>query len=135
MRFPSIIGLACSLPLVVKAAPVLQSRALAASDALVLSEIFGSIIAGIKTHVPSEFAEVLNELEKKFYSDALAKFHDPDFTSAGFSVTDVPELVFKYDDPSLPAFDWSHTNTGKFNLTNNHTSTCTSSWTVTPAIA
>jgi len=39
MRFSAVISLVCSLPLVVKAAPVLQSRQLADSDALVLSEI------------------------------------------------------------------------------------------------
>jgi len=78
MRFSSAIALACSLPLVVKAAPVHTTRALAQSDSLVL-----------------KFAEVLNELESKFYTAALAKFQDSDFTAAGFAITDVPKEIFK----------------------------------------
>lgn len=32
----------------------------------------------------AEFADVLEQLESKFYSEALAKFKESDFTSAGF---------------------------------------------------
>jgi len=79
MRFSAVVSLACSaLPLVVRAAPLLQTRQLAADDALVL-----------------KFALVLNQLEQNFYGQALAKFQDSDFTAAGFSVTDVPEVIFK----------------------------------------
>jgi len=78
MRFSSAITLVCSLPLVVKAAPVLQARQLAKTDILVL-----------------KFAEVLNELESQFYTTALAKFKDSDFAAAGFTVTDVPKQIFK----------------------------------------
>lgn len=77
MRFTSTIALACSLPFAVKAAP-LKARQLADTDALVL-----------------KFAEVLNQLESKFYTDALAKFSDADFTAAGFTVAEVPKEIFK----------------------------------------
>jgi hypothetical protein len=33
----------------------------------------------------SAFADVLEQLEAEFYTQALAKFQDSDFTSAGFS--------------------------------------------------
>jgi len=78
MRLASLFSLACSLPFVVKAAPVLQSRQSAtATDTLVL-----------------QFAEVLNQLESQFYQQANAKFNDSDFASAGFHVTDIPERIF-----------------------------------------
>jgi len=79
MRFSSVVSLACSLPFVVKAAPILQSRqSPAETDATVL-----------------QFAEVLNQLESQFYTQALDKFKDSDFTAAGFHVTDVPTQIFK----------------------------------------
>jgi len=77
MRLAPLFSLACSLPFVVKAAPVLQSRQ-SDTDILVL-----------------KFAEVLNQLELQFYQEALAKFNDSDFAAAGFHVTDVPERIFK----------------------------------------
>jgi len=92
MRFSSAIVLAWSLPLVVNAAPVLQARQasqLAASDALVL-----------------KFAEVLNQLESKFYSDAIAKFQDSDFTGAGFTVPDIPKQAFQ----KIQADEQTHIN-------------------------
>jgi len=81
MRFSSAIVLAWSLPLVVKAAPVLQTRQtsqLDPNDALVL-----------------KFAGVLNQLEQQFYADALAKFQASDFTGAGFTVSDIPKQAFQ----------------------------------------
>jgi len=79
MRFTSVISLACSaLPLVVRAAPLLQSRQLSPNDTAIL-----------------QFAEVLNQLESQFYVEALQKFQDADFSAAGFSVTDVPKEIFK----------------------------------------
>jgi len=90
MRFSSAIVLACSL--VVKAAPVLETRQtslLAPSDALVL-----------------KFAEVLNQLESKFYQDAIAKFQDSDFTAAGFTLPDVPKQVFQ----KIQADEQTHIN-------------------------
>jgi len=38
----------------------------------------------------SEFADVLEQLESTFYQQALAKFHDSDFTSAGFPSSQIP---------------------------------------------
>jgi len=65
MRFvASIIALAA--PLFVAAAP--WKRQDAATNLLVL-----------------KFADVLEQLESKFYSEALAKFQESDFTAAGFT--------------------------------------------------
>jgi len=78
MRLSSLLPLACSFPLVVKAVPLLQSRQAAETDALVL-----------------KFAHVLNQLESQFYSESLAKFQESEWSAAGFTVTDVPKEVFK----------------------------------------
>jgi hypothetical protein len=40
--------------------------------------------------VPLEFAEVLEQLESAFYLQALQKFKDADFVSAGFSSSQIP---------------------------------------------
>ncbi|KAF9268389.1 hypothetical protein L218DRAFT_853514 [Marasmius fiardii PR-910] len=42
-----------------------------------------------------KFADVLEQLESKFYSDALAKFQPSDFTSAGFVSADIPVQQFQ----------------------------------------
>lgn len=42
-----------------------------------------------------EFADVLEQLESGFYSQALSKFQDPDFTSAGFGSSAIPIEQFK----------------------------------------
>lgn len=42
-----------------------------------------------------KFADVLEQLESQFYSQALAKFQDSDFTSAGFASSQVPIEQFK----------------------------------------
>jgi len=78
MRFSSLLPLACALPVVVNAAPVLQTRQPADNDALVL-----------------KFAAVLNQLESSFYTQALAKFNDSDFSAAGFTMSDIPKEAFK----------------------------------------
>lgn len=104
MRFiASIIALA--VPLFVAAAPWKRD---AATNLLVLRECLLSLIFSHKpVTVPSplwsspyptpklmrcrsiasspEFADVLEQLESKFYSEALAKFKESDFTAAGFS--------------------------------------------------
>lgn len=38
----------------------------------------------------TEFADVLEQLETKFYTQALSQFQDADFTNAGFSSSDIP---------------------------------------------
>jgi len=136
MRFSTVISLACSaLPLAVNAAPLLQTRQLNETDTLVLRQLYPLSLSPrlrISAHSSLEFAEVLNQLESQFYVQALEKFQDSDFSAAGFSVVDVPKEVFKYAHPSsLTALHSSHTcSTGKFNLTNRHTSICTSSSTL-----
>lgn len=42
----------------------------------------------------TEFAGVLEKLETDFYTQALAKFQDSDFTAAGFGDVEVPEEIF-----------------------------------------
>jgi len=65
----SLVALVAAAPFLVSAAPTrFGKRAVAASDILVF-----------------QFADVLEQLETQFYSQALAKFQDSDFTSAGFS--------------------------------------------------
>jgi hypothetical protein len=132
MRFSSLLALAGALPAVVNAAPVLQPPQPTDSDALVLSELFPSLISTTHSHSPPEFAVVLNQLELSFYTQALAKFNDSDFSAAGFTMSDIPKEAFKYASffPSFLPSDHRSISTGKFNLTNRHTSTCTSSSTV-----
>lgn len=102
MRFISAITLACSaLPLVVRAAPVLQTRQGADNNTLVLRQSSTIVLVPPKNTLsllfsfPLEFAEVLNQLESQFYVQALQKFQDADFSAAGFSVIDVPKEIFK----------------------------------------
>jgi hypothetical protein len=66
---PTLVALVSALPYLVSAAPArIYGRTVSASDILVYT-----------------FADVLEQLEATFYSQALAKFQDSDFTSAGFS--------------------------------------------------
>jgi hypothetical protein len=68
MRYStSIIAALASAPLLVSSAPV-RTRAASANDALVF-----------------QFANVLEQLETKFYAEGIAKFKEADFTAAGFN--------------------------------------------------
>ncbi|KAF8171849.1 ferritin-like domain-containing protein [Pholiota molesta] len=65
----TFVALVSALPYLVSAAPArIYGRTVSASDILVYT-----------------FADVLEQLEAEFYTQALAKFQDSDFTSAGFS--------------------------------------------------
>lgn len=69
MLYTTLLVLAGSL--LVTAAPIMTRRS--ANDLLVL-----------------QFADVLEQLETKFYTQALSQFQDADFTNAGFSSSDIP---------------------------------------------
>ena len=43
-----------------------------------------------------EFANVLEQLETQFYTEALSKFQVSDFTAAGFSDANVPIQQFQF---------------------------------------
>jgi len=51
------------------------------------------------TNLP-EFANVLEQLETTFYNQALSKFQESDFTTAGFSNAQVP--IEQFTSVSLP---------------------------------
>jgi len=75
MMRSAVSVLALAVPLLVQGAPV--RRAANPTDVLVL-----------------QFAGVLEQLETQFYTQALAKFQDSDFTAAGFSDVQVPIQQF-----------------------------------------
>ncbi|KAL0569194.1 hypothetical protein V5O48_012778 [Marasmius crinis-equi] len=75
MRYSTLFALAA--PLAVHAAP-LSRRQDGNLDVTIL-----------------KFADVLEQLESKFYADALAKFQTSDFTNAGFASSDVPIQQFQ----------------------------------------
>jgi len=78
MRYSSSYILAAlAAPLLVSARPVarpVKPRAASATDGVVL-----------------QFANVLNQLEESFYTQALAKFQDSDFTAAGFPASQIAQ--------------------------------------------
>jgi uncharacterized membrane protein YgcG len=76
MRYSTSI-LALATPLLVSARPLRTTRAASANTALVFN-----------------FANVLNQLENEFYTQALAKFTSADFDSAGFSTDIIPSQIF-----------------------------------------
>ncbi|KAL0949050.1 hypothetical protein HGRIS_009143 [Hohenbuehelia grisea] len=76
MRYSSSF-LALAASTLVSAAPTRLTRR-AAADVLVF-----------------QFADVLEQLESQFYSQALSKFQDSDFTGAGFTSSQVPIEQFK----------------------------------------
>jgi hypothetical protein len=53
------------------------------------------------------FADVLEQLETKFYTDALAKFQQSDFTTAGFAAPQIPIEQFT----SIQADEATHSKT------------------------
>jgi hypothetical protein len=71
MRFTTALVLAAT-PLLVAAHPLKVTRAVSAATVTVL-----------------KFAEILEQLETQFYTQALAKFKPQDFVAAGFTVPDV----------------------------------------------
>ncbi|KAG6910160.1 hypothetical protein DXG01_012609 [Tephrocybe rancida] len=77
MRYSSIF-FALAASLLASAAPARFYGKRAASDVLVF-----------------KFADVLEQLESSFYSQAIAKFQDSDFTSAGFTSSQLPVEQFK----------------------------------------
>jgi hypothetical protein len=78
MLFSSLIVAlsAIAAPLLVNARPV-EKRFVAPSDILVF-----------------QFAEVLEQLESQFYSQALSKFQSSDFQNAGFTSSQIPIQLF-----------------------------------------
>ncbi|KAF5363560.1 hypothetical protein D9756_000950 [Leucocoprinus leucothites] len=79
MQLSSFVSLALATsPFLVSAAPARIYGKRAAADITVL-----------------KFADVLEQLESSFYSQALQKFQESDFTSAGFSSSDIPIQQFK----------------------------------------
>ncbi|KAG6840635.1 hypothetical protein C0991_005400 [Blastosporella zonata] len=77
MRYSSAF-FALAAPLLASAAPARFYGKRAASDVLVF-----------------KFADVLEQLESSFYSQAIAKFQDSDFTAAGFTSSQLPIQQFK----------------------------------------
>jgi hypothetical protein len=76
--FFSASFIALALPFLALGAPVPSKRVATASDMLVFT-----------------FADVLEQLETQFYTQALAKFTDSDFTAAGFSSSQIPLQQFQ----------------------------------------
>lgn len=54
----------------------------------------------LKTVGLVEFADVLEQLETQFYTQALAKFQASDFTAAGFADPNVPIQQFQCVNPT-----------------------------------
>jgi hypothetical protein len=83
-------------PLLVFASPARFLGKRAAVDILVLREFPNQFLACVLFEPRlSEFAEVLENLESTFYQQALSKFQDSDFTSAGFLSSLLPVEQFK----------------------------------------
>ncbi|TFK43079.1 ferritin-like domain-containing protein [Crucibulum laeve] len=78
MRFTSSLLAIAAAPLLVSAAPARIYGKRAAADILVF-----------------KFADVLEQLESEFYTQALAKFQESDFVAAGFSSSQIPGELFK----------------------------------------
>lgn len=85
-----------SAPLLALAAPMKYPRAASANDITVLSACRFIVRKKTIAHPLSltEFANVLEQLETEFYKQALAKFQESDFTSAGFVSASIPVQQF-----------------------------------------
>ncbi|OBZ71829.1 hypothetical protein A0H81_08226 [Grifola frondosa] len=89
--FASLLALAA--PFLAYGAP-LRRQTSSSTDILVLREYLSHIITYRMQNdtiiLLSEFAEVLEQFESQFYSQALSTFQDSDFISAGFVDAQVP---------------------------------------------
>jgi len=94
MHYSSIL-FALAAPLLVSASPARFLGKRAAVDILVLREFPNQLACILFEPRLSEFAEVLENLESTFYQQALSKFQDSDFTSAGFLSSLLPVEQFK----------------------------------------
>lgn len=84
----SFVTLAASL--MVSALPMRRQTAASSTDVLVLRKWDSCPILGTpRLILVAEFADVLEQMESEFYSQALAKFQASDFTAAGFSDVEV----------------------------------------------
>jgi hypothetical protein len=77
-----------SLALSASAVPV--KRAANPTDLLVLRMSSAPTPVSHSPATPSEFANVLEQLETSFYGQALSKFQESDFTAAGYTSAQVP---------------------------------------------
>jgi hypothetical protein len=88
MHFP-ITLVTLVAPLIVSAAP--WKRALSSADLQILSKwCEGRVIRSGPKPCVIEFAELLEQVESQFYTEALAKFHTSNFQEAGFTLGDLP---------------------------------------------
>ena len=81
-------------PLLVRGAPL--KRQANPTDVLVLSELF---VLRLKKPLPKlsliDFANVLEQLETQFYTQALNTFSDSDFIAAGYVDSQLPSQQFQ----------------------------------------
>lgn len=97
MRYSSAF-VALVAPLLVSAAPARFFGKRGDTDVLVFSEstdLLDNSPNPLTNQLFLEFADVLEQLESAFYSQALAKFQESDFTSAGFASTQIPVQQFQ----------------------------------------
>jgi hypothetical protein len=91
----SLIVLAVTLS--ASAAPIRRADTDASADDVLVFRTFTSTcpyIAFLNYFLFLEFADVLEQLEATFYSQALSTFQDSDFTAAGFASAQIPEQLF-----------------------------------------
>lgn len=76
------------------AAPIRRNSTASATDILVYREFTLPLSGDHGADLTTEFAGVLEALESEFYKQALAKFQDADFTSAGFGNVNISKESF-----------------------------------------